>query len=53
MLGTLLFNLITVFFAWLESARIFKHGLKFAVFVYVFSPYQMLVLSSAMRQAVG
>lgn len=144
MFGTLLFNLIAVFFAWLESARIFKHGLKFslftvflflalrydfgndymgylenflfvnsfsvfdatlfrikgnelgwlylnrfsgpigffgmtallaaftgivlyrfiknyvppqyywfAVFVYVFSPYQMLVLSSAMRQAVG
>lgn len=25
----------------------------FAVFIYIFSPYQMLVLSSAMRQAVG
>lgn len=53
MLGTLLFNLIAVFFAWLESARIFKHGLKFAVYVYIFSPYKILVISSAMRQAVG
>ena len=32
MIGALVFNLIAVFFAWLESSRLFKHGLKFSLF---------------------
>ncbi len=32
MIGTLIFNIIAVFFAWLESAKIYKHGLKAALF---------------------
>lgn len=33
MIGALVFNVIAVFFAWLESSWNFKHGLKFSLFV--------------------
>ena len=32
MIGTLIFNSIAVFFAWLESNGKCKHGLKFSLF---------------------
>jgi transmembrane protein EpsG len=37
MIGTLIFNIIAVFFAWLESSGRYKHGLKLSLFtVFVF-----------------
>lgn len=33
MIGVLIFNIVAVFFAWLESSGRYKHGLKISVFI--------------------